>query len=85
MRDERARAREMKAIEAIKQLQELDPNEEIVIMYWRKELFDDNYDKNNQVSEEAWELAVMKLDDFDYLDGVSSNAHQVIEAVLNQE
>lgn len=75
----------MKAAEAIKQLQELDPNEEIVIMYWRKELFDDNYDEKNQVSEEAWSLAVMKLDDFDYLDGVLSNAHQVIEAVLNQD
>lgn len=72
----------MKAIDAIKQLQELDPNEEIVIMYWARDLFNDYFEEDNQIPVNVWDEVVEKLDNHDYLDGVSSNTHEIIEAEL---
>jgi hypothetical protein len=72
----------MKASKAIEYLKELDPSEDIVLMYWARDLFNDYFDEDNQITKEAWDYVVEKLDNYDYLDGVSSNAHEIIEAGL---
>jgi hypothetical protein len=72
----------MKASKAIEYLKELDPSEDIVLMYWARDLFNDYFDEDNQITKEAWDYVVEKLDNYDYLDGVSSNAHEIIEAEL---
>lgn len=72
----------MQVNKLIKQLQELDPNEEVVVMYWARDLFNDYFEEDNQISIHIWDQVVEKLDSHDYLDGVSSNTHEIIEAEL---
>jgi hypothetical protein len=72
----------MKASKAIEYLKELDPNEDIVLMYWARDLFNDYFDEDNQITKEAWDYVVEKLDNYEYLDGVSSDTHEIIEAEL---
>jgi hypothetical protein len=72
----------MQVSKLIEDLKKLDPSDEIVIMYWARDLFNDYFDEDNQITKEAWDYVVEKLDNYDYLDGVSSNAHEIIEAEL---
>lgn len=72
----------MKVIDAIKQLQELNHSDEIIIMYWARDLFNDYFEKDNQISVDVWDEMVERLDNHKHLDGVSSNAHEIIEAEL---
>jgi hypothetical protein len=72
----------MQVSKLIKQLQELDPNEEVVVMYWARDLFNDYFEEDNQISIHIWDQVVEKLDNHDYLDGVSSSTHEIIEAEL---
>lgn len=74
----------MKVSKLIKQLQELDPNEEIVVMYWAKGLFDDWYGEDNTISVDDWQDTITAIEDRDWLDGVSSSAHEIIEATLDR-
>lgn len=73
----------MQVKELMKQLQELDPNEEVVVMYWAKQLFDDYEDEDNAISVDTWNEVVDKLDN-GYLDNASSDVHEIIEDTLRE-
>jgi hypothetical protein len=75
----------MKASQAMEYLKELDPDEDILLMYWSRDLFNDYFDEDNQITKQVWEAIVNRIENHDYLDGASSNAHEVIEAEILAE
>jgi hypothetical protein len=55
----------MKVKDAIKNMQSHNPEDEIVILYWTKDIFDDDV---YQISDEVWSKVVKTLDDTSNLD-----------------
>jgi hypothetical protein len=69
----------MKVSDAIKSLQEHEPDEEIVLMYWAKDIFDDEFDDdNNLITTELWGLIVEHVENWNYLDNPSSEIYDSI-------
>ena len=72
----------MKVSDAIKSLQEHEPDEEIVLMYWAKDLFEDfEFDEDNPISKELWNKTVETIEGNNDLDNPSS---EVYEAIYDQ-
>jgi Mg/Co/Ni transporter MgtE len=55
----------MKVKDVIKNMQNYNPEDEIVILYWTKDIFDDEV---HQISDEVWSKVVKTLDDERNLD-----------------
>jgi hypothetical protein len=55
----------MKVKDAIKNMQNHNPEDEIVILYWTKDIFDD---EDNPISDQVWSKVVKTLDDTSNLD-----------------
>ena len=55
----------MKVKDAIKNMQSHNPEDEIVILYWTKDIFDD---EDNPITNEVWSKVVKTLDDTSNLD-----------------
>jgi hypothetical protein len=55
----------MKVKDAIKNMQSHNPEDEIVILYWTKDIFDD---EDNPITDEVWSKVVKTLDDTSNLD-----------------
>ena len=55
----------MKVKDAIKNMQSHNPEDEIVILYWTKDIFDD---KDNPITDEVWSKVVKTLDETTNLD-----------------
>jgi hypothetical protein len=71
----------MQVSKLIEDLKRLDPSDEIVIMYWAKDLFDDDFDEDNPISKELWDKTVETVENSDDLDYPSS---QVYDALYHQ-
>jgi hypothetical protein len=79
-RQERDKGEIMKVSKAIQMLQKLNADEEIVIMYWAKDLFDTDFEAN-PISKDLWDNAVETVEGNNDLDNPSS---EVYEALYNQ-
>jgi hypothetical protein len=55
----------MKVKDAIKNMQSHNPEDEIVILYWTKDIFDD---EDNPITDEVWSKVVKTLDETTNLD-----------------
>jgi hypothetical protein len=55
----------MKVKDAIKNMQSHNPEDEIVILYWTKDIFDD---EDNPITDEVWVKVVKTLDETTNLD-----------------
>ncbi len=55
----------MKVKDVIKNMQSHNPEDEIVILYWTKDIFDD---EDNPITDEVWTKVVKTLDDTTNLD-----------------
>jgi len=68
----------MKVSKAIEQLKEYNSDDEIVIMYWAKDLFDDDFDEDNPISKELWDKTVETVENSDDLDYPSSQVYDAL-------
>ena len=55
----------MKVKDAIKNMQSYNPEDEIVILHWTKDIFDD---EDNPLTDEVWSKVVKTLDETTNLD-----------------
>ena len=55
----------MKVKDVIKNMQSHNPEDEIVILYWTKDIFND---EDNPISDQVWSKVVKTLDDTSNLD-----------------
>lgn len=55
----------MKVKDVIKNMQSHNPEDEIVILYWTKDIFDDEV---HPISDEVWSKVVKTLNDYSHLD-----------------
>ena len=70
----RERETVMKVSKAIQMLKEIpDQDEEIVLAFWRKELFQDYYE-DGSLTDEVWRDVVAGLDSFDLSDYTNESA-----------
>lgn len=58
-------------------LQEHSPDEEIVIMYWAKDLFNDDFE-DNPISKDSWDRTVEVVEGNNDLDNPSSEIYEVL-------
>jgi len=70
----------MKAKKIIKAMSELDPEEEVVILYWTKDIFDN---EDNPITDEVWAKVVKETDDC-HLDYSSQVISEEILDVLRE-
>ena len=69
----------MQVSKLIEDLKKLDPNEEIVIMYWARDLFEDfEFDEDNPISKELWDKTVETVEGNNDLDNPSSEVYDAI-------
>jgi hypothetical protein len=68
----------MQVSKLIEDLKKLDPSDEIVIMYWAKDLFDDDFDEDNPISKELWDKTVETVEGNNDLDNPSSEVYDAI-------
>jgi hypothetical protein len=74
----------MQVSKLIEDLKKLDPSDEIVIMYWAKDLFDDDFDEDNPISKELWDKTVETVEGNNDLDNPSSEVYDAIYDQLNR-
>jgi hypothetical protein len=70
----------MKAKRIIKAMSELDPEEEVIILWWTKDIFDD---EDNPITDEVWAKVVKETDD-SHLDYSSQVISEEILDVLRE-
>jgi hypothetical protein len=70
----------MKVKDVIKNMQSHNPEDEIVILYWTKDIFDDEV---HQISDEVWAKVVKDVDD-NHLDFSSQVISEEILDVLRE-
>jgi hypothetical protein len=68
----------MQVSKLIEDLKELDPSDEIVIMYWAKDLFDDDFDEDNPILKDLWNKTVETVEGNNDLDNPSSEVYDAI-------
>ena len=74
----------MQVSKLIEDLKKLDPSDEILIMYWAKDLFDDDFDEDNPISKELWDKTVETVEGNNDLDNPSSEVYDAIYDQLNR-
>jgi len=70
----------MKVKDVIKNMQNYNPEDEIVILYWTKDIFDD---EDNPITDEVWVKVVKDVDD-NHLDFSSQVISEEILDVLRE-
>jgi len=55
----------MKVKDVIKNMQDYDLEDEVVVLWWTKDIFDD---EDNPITDEVWTKVVKTLDDYSHLD-----------------
>lgn len=70
----------MKVREAILMLQDLNPNDEICISWWTKDLFESPTDP---LKTEDWECAVDEFDSEQGYDHVNSTVYELIDGAIS--
>ena len=74
----------MKVSEAIRMLKEIpDQDEEIVLAFWRKELFQDYYE-DGSLTDEVWRDAVSRSDTHDLSDYTNESAWCDITRLIDE-
>jgi len=68
----------MKVSKAIEQLKEYNSDDEIVIMYWAKDLFDDDFQEDSPISKELWDECVETVENSKDLDEPSSEVYDAL-------
>jgi hypothetical protein len=69
----------MKVSKAIEQLKEYNSDDEIVIMYWTRDLFEDfEFDEDNPISKELWDECVEAVENSKDLDDPSSEVYDAL-------
>ena len=71
----------MKVKDAIKNMQNHNPEDEIVILYWTKDIFND---EDNPITDEVWSKVVKTLDDTSNLDFANQVISDEILEVLRE-
>jgi Mg/Co/Ni transporter MgtE len=73
----------MKVKDVIKNMQNYNPEDEIVILYWTKDIFDDEV---HQISDEVWAKVVKTLDDTSNLDFANQViSDEILEVLRDNE
>jgi hypothetical protein len=70
----------MKVKDVIKNMQNYNPDDEVVILWWTKDIFDD---EDNTISDEIWSKVVKDVDD-NHLDFSSQVISEEILDVLRE-
>lgn len=70
----------MKVKDVIKSMQEYDLEDEVVILWWTKDIFDDS-DEDTLIAKDIWSKAVVSIDNGNHLDFESESAY---ESILNE-
>jgi hypothetical protein len=70
----------MKVKDVIKNMQDYNPDDEVVILWWTKDIFDD---ENNTISDDVWAKVVKDVDD-NHLDFSSQVISEEILDVLRE-
>ena len=70
----------MKVKDVIKNMQNYNPEDEVVILWWTKDIFDD---ENNTISDDVWAKVVKDVDD-NHLDFSSQVISEEILDVLRE-
>jgi hypothetical protein len=70
----------MKVKDVIKNMQDYNPEDEVVILWWTKDIFDD---EDNTISDEIWSKVVKDVDD-NHLDFSSQVISEEILDVLRE-
>ena len=71
----------MKVKDVIKNMQNYNPEDEIVILYWTKDIFND---EDNPISDQVWSKVVKTLDDTSNLDFANQVISDEILDVLRE-
>jgi hypothetical protein len=71
----------MKVKDVIKSMQNYNPEDEVVILHWTKDIFDDEV---HQISDEVWAKVVKTLDDESNLDFANQVISEEILEVLRE-
>jgi hypothetical protein len=71
----------VKVKDVIKNMQSYNPEDEIVILHWTKDIFDD---ENNPLTDEVWSKVVKTLDDESNLDFANQVISEEILEVLRE-
>jgi hypothetical protein len=70
----------MKVKDVIKNMQDYNPEDEVVILYWTKDIFDD---ENNTLTDDVWVKVVQEVDE-SHLDFASQVISEDILNVLSE-
>ena len=70
----------MKVKDVIKNMQSYNPDDEVVILWWTKDIFDD---EDNTISDDVWSNVVKEVDD-NHLDFSSQVISEEILDVLRE-
>lgn len=68
----------MKARQAVDILQNLNPDDEVIMLLWTKETFDYDEDDDSVLTDEAWKKVVSE---FEEQGGLDSGDQQISEAI----
>jgi hypothetical protein len=71
----------MKVKDVIKNMQNYNPEDEVVILHWTKDIFDD---EDNPISDQVWSKVVKTLDDTSNLDFANQVISDEILEVLRE-
>ena len=71
----------MKVKDVIKNMQNYNPEDEVVILHWTKDIFDD---EDNPITNEVWSKVVKTLDDTSNLDFANQVISDEILEVLRE-
>jgi hypothetical protein len=71
----------MKVKDVIKNMQSHNPEDEIVILYWTKDIFDD---EDNPITDDLWSKVVKTLDETTNLDFANQVISEEILEVLRE-
>jgi len=71
----------MKVKDVIKNMQNYNPEDEVVILHWTKDIFDD---EDNPITDEVWAKVVKTLDDTSNLDFANQVISDEILEVLRE-
>ncbi len=71
----------MKVKDVIKNMQDYNPEDEIVILHWTKDIFDD---EDNPITDDLWSKVVKTLDETTNLDFANQVISEEILEVLRE-
>ena len=72
----------MKVKEIIETLNYRNPEEEVIILWWTKDIFDD---EDNPITDDNWNKSVLFIDNSNALDYATEQAYDSILEVIREE